>query len=105
MPTNIHVEEVQSLAMCTISMPNLLHIHENILNFSAPDNFWCAVFKRALKEDMKKTHKGKGIETTFAHVEAIRKYLKSLEEQNNTSPGRYDDSLVSPTHIYIKKNK
>lgn len=35
---NIQVEEVQGLEMCTISLHNLLHIHEDITNFSAPDS-------------------------------------------------------------------
>lgn len=30
---NILVEEVQGLAMCTISMHNLLHLHDDIINF------------------------------------------------------------------------
>jgi hypothetical protein len=41
---NIQVEELQGLSMCTISLHNLLHIHEDIINFSASDNVWCAVF-------------------------------------------------------------
>lgn len=102
---NIYVEEVQGLEMCTISMHNLLHIHEDILNFSSADNTWCAVFERAVKEYVKKSHNGKGIETTFAHVEAIREYLKSVEEKNETSPGRHDVSLVSATKIKNNKYK
>lgn len=102
---NIYVEEVQGLEMCTISMHNLLHIHEDILNFSSADNTWCAVFERAVKEYLKKSHNGKGIETTFAHVEAIREYLKSVEEKNETSPGRHDVSLVSATKIKNNKYK
>lgn len=91
---NILVEEVQGLAMCTISMHNLLHIHEDILNFSAPDNIWCAVFERAVKEYVKESRNGKGIETAFAHVE---EYLKSVEMKKEASPGRPVVSLVSPT--------
>lgn len=102
---NIYVEEVQGLEMCTISMHNLLHIHEDILNFSSADNTWCAVFERAVKEYVKKSHNGKGIETTFAHVEAIREHLKSVEEKNETSPGRHDVSLVSATKIKNNKYK
>lgn len=56
---NIQVEEVQGLAMCTISLHNLLHIHVDIISFSAPDNVWCAVFERAVKEYVKKSHNGK----------------------------------------------
>ena len=89
------MEEVQGLAMCTISMHNLLHIHEDIINFSASDNFWCAVFERAVKEYVKKSHNGKNIEATFAHVESIREYLKSVEEKEHLSLGKHDVPLVS----------
>ena len=94
---NIQVEEVQGLEMCTISLHNLLHIHEDIINFSASDNVWCAVFERAVKEYVKKSHNGKSIEVTFAHLEAMREYLKSVDECDTTAPdhGKHDISLVS----------
>ena len=94
---NIQVEEVQGLEMCTISLHNLLHIHEDITNFSASDNVWCAVFERAVKEYIKKSHNGKSIEVTFAHSEAMREYLKSVDECDTTAPdhGKHDISLVS----------
>ena len=83
--------------MCTISLHNLLHIHEDIINFSASDNVWCAVFERAVKEYGKKSHNGKSIEVTFAHLEARREYLKSVDECDTTAPdhGKHDISLVS----------
>ena len=71
------------------------------MNFSSADNGWCAVFERVVKEHVKKSRDGKGIETTFAHVEAIRDYFKSVEEKNETSPGRHDVSLVSPTKLKV----
>ena len=80
---NILVEEVQGLAMCTISMHNLLYLHEDIVNFSASDNVWCAVFERAVNEHVKKSHNGKNIEATFAHAESVREYLKSVEGKTN----------------------
>ena len=43
---NVKIEETQGLDMCTISVHNLFHVHEDILNFSATDNYWCAVFER-----------------------------------------------------------
>ena len=46
---NILVQEVQGLQMCTISLHNLLHIHEDIINFSTCHNYWCEVFERAVK--------------------------------------------------------
>lgn len=75
---NIIIEEVQGLEMCTISLHNLVHIHEDIMNFSSPDNYWCAVYERAVKEYIKKSHNCKGIESTFAQSEARREFLKSL---------------------------
>lgn len=75
---NILFEEVQGLQMCTISLHNLLHIYEYIISFSACDNYWCAVFERAVKHYVKKSHNCKGIERTFASSEARREFLKSL---------------------------
>ena len=89
------MEEVQGLALCTMSMHNLLHIHEDIMNFSASDNVWYAGYDTAVKEHVKKSHNGKNIEATFAHVESIRKYSKSVEEKEQTSLGKHDVLLVS----------
>lgn len=75
---NVLVEELQGLQMCTISLHNLIHIHEDIINFAACDNYWCAVFERAVKHYVKKSHNCKGIERTFASSEARREFLKSL---------------------------
>ena len=36
---NVKIEEAQGLDMCSISVHNMLHIHEDILNFSATDKF------------------------------------------------------------------
>ena len=92
---NILVEEVQGLALCTISMHNLLHIHEDIINFSTSDNVWCAVYERTVKEYVKMSHNGKNIKATFAHVESIREYSKSMEEKEQTSLGKHDVSLAN----------
>lgn len=57
----------------------LIHIHEDIINFAACDNYGCAVFERAVKHYVKKSHNCKGIERTFASSEARREFfLKSL---------------------------
>lgn len=92
---NILVEEVQGLQMCTISLHNLLHIHEDIINFSACDNYWCAVFERAVKHYVKKSHNCKGIERTFASSEARREFLKSLGgTEVATELGKHDVKQV-----------
>ena len=77
---NVKIEETQGLDMCTISVHNLLHIHKDIINFSASDNYWCAVFERAVKDYVKWSHNCRGVEGTFARAEARREYLKSLQE-------------------------
>ena len=38
---NVKIEETQGLEMCTISVHNMIHIHEDIINFSATDNVCC----------------------------------------------------------------
>ena len=59
---NVEIEETQGLDMCTISVHNLLHVHEDIMNFSATDNYWCAVFERAVKDYVKRSSNCKGVE-------------------------------------------
>lgn len=78
---NVKIEEAQGLDMCSVSVHNMLHIHEDILNFSATDNYWCAVFERAVKDYVKRSHNCKGVEGTFAKAEAWREYLKSIQGQ------------------------
>ena len=90
---NILVEEVQGLQMCTISLHNLTHIHEDVITMSAPDNYWCAVFERAVKGYVKRSSNCKGIEATFATAEGQREYLKSLEE-TDTYVGKINTEMV-----------
>ena len=90
---NILVEEVQGLQMCTISLHGLTHIHEDVITMSAPDNYWCAVFERAVKGYVKRSSNCKGIEATFATAEGQREYLKSLEE-TDTYVGKINTEMV-----------
>ena len=99
---SIKVEEVQGLEMCTVSLHNLTHIHEDLLNFSASDNHWCAVYECAVKNYVKKPHNCKGIEISFARSETRREFLKSV---NITQPSicglRYNESKVCIKSISI----
>ena len=81
----IMAEEVQGLGMCTISLHNLTQIHEDVMAFSAPDNYWCVVFERAVKGYVKRSSNCKGIEGTFATAEAQREFLKPLSEPNKST--------------------
>lgn len=78
---NVKIEESQGLEMCTISVHNMLHIHEDIKNFVSTDNYWCAVFERAVKEYTKTSHNCKGVEGTYSKAEYRREYLKSFQRQ------------------------
>lgn len=72
------LEELQGLQMCTISLHNLIHIQKDIINFAVCDNYWCAVFEKAVKHYVKKSRNCKGIAQTFASSEARREFLTSL---------------------------
>ena len=93
---NIKVEEVEGLSMCTISLHNMIHVDEDIVNFSATDNYWCAVFERAVKHYVRKSHNSKGIEITFAKSESRREFLKSIDDQNAALESlRFNKKMVS----------
>ena len=94
---NIKVEEVEGLELCTISLHNLIHLSKDIQNFSASDNFWCAVHERAVKKYVKQSHNCKGVEVTFAKAESQREFLKSLgatSKMNEKSTAKTDGNRV-----------
>ena len=47
---NILIEETEGLASCVISLHNLVHLPEDFVRFSSPDNYWCFVFERAVHD-------------------------------------------------------
>ena len=98
---NVKIEEAQGLDMCSVSVHNMLHIHEDILNFSATDNYWCAVFERAVKDYVKRSHNCKGVEGTFAKAEARREYLKSIQGQEVDHFEEPDTNQVHGCLFYI----
>ena len=91
---NVKIEETQGLDMCTVSVHDMLHIHEDIINFSTTDNYWCAVFERAVKDYIKRSNNCKGVEATFAKAEARREFLKSLEEEDDSQLQESNTSQV-----------
>lgn len=92
---NIQIEEIQGLQMCTISVHNLTHIHEDIINFSSPHNYWCAVYERAVKQYVKKSHNCKEIEATFAQSESRSEFLKPLQAADQRKDGKVDLVMVN----------
>lgn len=80
--------------MCTISVHNLTHRHEGIISFSSPDNYWCAVYERTVKQLVKKSHNCKGIEATFAQSESWLEFLKQLQAADKGKDGKIDNPLM-----------
>ena len=91
---NVKIEEAQGLEMCTISVHNMIHIHEDVINFSATDNYWCAVFERAVKSYVKRSRNCKGVERSFTKAEARRECLKNLKEGDDNPCDECDTSQV-----------
>ena len=44
----ILLEEGKGIKACTITTHNLLHVHEDAMRFSHPDNYWCFNFERTV---------------------------------------------------------
>lgn len=53
-----------------------LHLPEDIERFSAPDNFWCFQFERAVKRYVQQSSNNKHIEKSFACGESQRELMK-----------------------------
>lgn len=65
------------------------------MNFSATDNYWCAVFERAVKSYVKKSHNCKEVEKSYAGAEMRREFLKGLEVQVEKPHKQYDLKQVN----------
>ena len=73
---NIITEETEGLKSCVVTLHNLLHLPEDIKNFSTVDNYWCYSFERALKNYIERSSNCKNLEYTFAKAESRREFLK-----------------------------
>lgn len=65
-----------------INLHNLTHLPDDIQRFSAPDNFWCFEFERAVKRYVKQSRNRKHIEKSFACRESQREFLKFQQDLN-----------------------
>ena len=79
---NILTEENEGFSRCVISMHNLLHLNEDIMRFSSPDNYWCFVFERAVHTYVVRSSNKKNLECTFAKAESRRELLKFIPKQH-----------------------
>ena len=73
---NILTEESEGTKSCVVTLHNLLHLHEDIIRFSAPDNYWCYTFERVIKCYTNRASNCKNVEHTFARAECRREYMK-----------------------------
>lgn len=73
---NILTEESEGTKSCVVTLHNLLHLPEDIMNFSSLDNYWYYSFERAVKKYVKRSSNCKNLETTFANAECRREFLK-----------------------------
>ena len=83
----LHVmsEEVFGLGFCTISLHNSINIHEDTLNFSPKDSFWCGAFERAVKKHIGRPRNKTELEKTFVQSEEQRELpmSKAIRGNNN----------------------
>ena len=81
-------EEQYGAGACVINLHNLTHLPDDIHRFSAPDNFWCFEFERAVKRYVKQSSNRKHIEKSFARRESQREFLKFQQDLNLISSQR-----------------
>ena len=115
----ILMEEHYGTQACVINLHNLSHFHEDISRFSAPDNYWCTQFERAVSRYVQQSSNRKHLEKTFARKESQREFLKFQQSAGHLDAGRPSRStkfnrekvtilhsmgpseyVLSKTHIY-----
>ena len=75
---NILLEERYGLSSCHLVNHLLTHIHEDVVNFGSPDNFWCYDFERSVARYISISNNHKNNELTFARAELRRDGLSGL---------------------------
>ena len=66
----ISCEEQYGANACVINLHNLTYLPDDIQRFSAPDNFWCFEFERAVRRYVQQSSNKKHIEKSFARRES-----------------------------------
>lgn len=82
-------EEHRGLTSCTVTEHNLLHIPDDAMRFSHPDNYWCFPFERAVRRYVTTKSNFKNIECTYAKKEARRELLQHLSSSIKDQPKQY----------------
>lgn len=92
----IVVEETLGVNQCVVTSHNISHLPEDIRRFSAPDNFWCFVFERAVKRYVQQPSNNKNIEATFARAEERRELRKQHQSRQLDNP-----TAASEQHVEV----
>ena len=83
---NVLTEEVLGIEKCVVTVHNLVHLTEDIDRFSAPDNYWCYCFERAVSKYVSRSSNKRNIERTYANAECRREFLKFTHFKNQQQP-------------------
>ena len=94
---NILLEERYGLSSCHLVNHLLTHIHEDVVNFGSPDNFWCYDFERSVARYISISNNHKNNELTFARAELRREILKVRGSINVQS----DDGLSGLSFFFF----
>ena len=62
-------EEHNGLTACRVTTHFLMHVREDAMRFSHPDNYWCFTFERAVKHYVGIVTNFKNIECSYAKTE------------------------------------
>ena len=81
----IEYEELYGLSACTENVEYSLHLPEDIVRHSIPDNYWCYVYERLVKCYKRQTTNMKNVAKTFitraAQVRFVTRYLSTHRMQ------------------------
>lgn len=101
----INYEEQYGPSACVMNLHNLTHLPDDIVRFSAPDNYWCFGFERAVKRYVQQSSNRKHIEKSFARREMQREFLKFQQDFQLISSAKerktwkYDRKKVNETIV------
>jgi hypothetical protein len=99
------LEERQGPHKCVIILHNLLHIKDDIVNFSGLDNYSCWTKERAVQRYIKQSSNCRNIEATFASTEVRRECFKVKEENEIVLINNYArvdaDKVCCLKHVII----
>lgn len=108
---SIKAEEFYGTPICTENLEYSVHMADDILRHSSPDNFSCEFFERSVKYIKEQKHNAKGIEKTYYEREAIRIFLSDYQVVNGPlyefCPEkfryRFDIDIVEERPLYLNE--